>query len=349
MNNTDYTNHTKDHCDHNCEHDCDHNCKHDCEHNCKHDCEYLQTDSSEEYFHLVNSKDELFNLVMKINSKGTINMTEYNIPVSNKYFVSVMNNSDPVVNNFFEYIKDNSRSVDPPFKIDKETDTFVSLDYEQFYIVDLENTNVISLSDELDQLKNVVNESVGELILILDINYLINFIKMHKNYGNEIHISDLLIFKLKKNNISNIIVLSEQESEPEHNPILTTNLFYEQLKINLIKNYEEKCNIDTLITFGKKILVGKKISDSEFDVELYWEILNKDAVKQIRDETINMIQIKSPITNMNFYFTKIDDQEYYVAEPKIIDFIKSNIFELELKPGIVVTPLDQIIYPFDLE
>ena len=79
------------------------------------------------------------------------------------------------------------------------------IEYEQFYQIDLENSNLKEISDNLDNFFQIVKESEGEIFFAIDINYLIdNFINSKKMYPN--HLVDFILWKLKKSYISTQII-----------------------------------------------------------------------------------------------------------------------------------------------
>lgn len=272
-------------------------------------------------FQIYNSFEELVNYIYVYNTSDLIHINEYNIPISNKYYFTLLDHSNPTIKSFFEYIFDKTRIKENNIKIKEGIDTSLDWEEEQFLNINLEESNIQEMDEQIDQLEKVIQDSKSEFALIIDINYLINFVNKFRKLEQQIHLIDMLLYKLKNFSINKIIVLDEDNNYQEN------NLLYQQIKCVLQKNKYVSNN---------KIILYKDTQDDEHNI--YWRIL--------QDQSFNLDtckKIESPIENSdNFYVGTYEDSLCYISETTIHKIIEKNIFELYYKPGIVIDPIDKI-------
>lgn len=280
------------------------------------------------FFQIYDDFNKLVNELYKFNSSDLIYINEYNLPVSNKYYLTIVNNSDPAskFKDFFEYAFDKTRTIEKNFIVGPEIDIKVDWDYEQFYMLTLGEKNLLLLDNEIAELTDVITESNTQLTLIIDINYLINFINKFKQNNQQIHIYDWILHKLNNCPIKNVMIYDET------NTYKANNLLYKQIESVLNKNLD--------FNFEEKIILIKNIDDQEDN--LYWNII-KEADTEI--EFIKEIKSESSIDETEvYYYGKILNKEFYICKTIISNLIKKNIFELNDNPGIVLDPIDKIKY-----
>ncbi len=278
-------------------------------------------------FNIYNDFNELINELYRFNSSDLIYMDKYNLPVSNKYYLSVVDNSDSnsKFKNFFDYAFDKTRTLEKNFIVNPDTDVKVDWEEEQFYMINLGEKSLKELDNEISQLINVIVESNTQLTLIIDINYLINFIKKYKQNNQQIHIYDWLLYKLNNCSISNIIIYDESSKYQ------LNNLLYKQMETVLLKNY--------ISDYDNKIMVIKNFDDQLDNV--YWKII-KENNTQI--ECIKEIKSESSSDSEVYYYGTILNKEFYICKTNVPNIIKKNIFELNDNPGIVLDPIEKIKY-----
>ncbi len=289
-------------------------------------------------FSIFNNPDKLFNYLSETNNKDLLYLNEYNIPISNKYFITLVNLQDEPFESFFSYIFDETREVTCPFVLEENNKSVTGLkwDPEQFYSIVLGEKNLKQIENDIEQVYSDVQESNANVYLILDINYLINFLIIGEKAKVPVHIFDFLLLKLKKFNFDSIIIYDENNNYDE------SNLLYEQIKTNfkIINKFESEI-------FTREIQVYKKIDSNDLDI--YWNMTNFNDVIDIKQ------QVKTPNYNDNddddniesqnsFSFGLVNGSESFISKIKILDIIEKNIFELESNPGIILDPLDKINY-----
>ncbi len=279
-------------------------------------------------FNVYNNPDKLFNYLNEINNKDLLYLNEYNIPISNKYFITLVNLQDEPFESFFSYIFDDTREVLCPFVIEENNKNTTGLkwDSEQFYSIILGEKSLFQLEKDIEQVYSDVEESNANVYLLIDINYLMNFLIIGEKAKVPVHIFDFLLLKLKKFNFDSIIIYDE------NNNYDASNLLYEQIKLNfrIINKFESEI-------FTKEIKVYKKIDSNELDI--YWNMTNFNDIIDVKQQ----VKFDNQYDNqVDFSYGLVNGSESFISKIKIIDIIDKNIFELENNPGIILDPLDKI-------
>ena len=129
-------------------------------------------------FSIYNNPDKLFNYLSETNNKDLLYLNQYNIPISNKYFITLVNLQDEPFESFFSYIFDETREIECPFVLEESNKNITGLkwDSEQFYSIVLGEKSLVQLENDIEQVYSDVEESNANVYLIIDINYLINSI-----------------------------------------------------------------------------------------------------------------------------------------------------------------------------
>lgn len=286
----------------------------------------IETTIDNNFITIINDYNQLFNLLYEINSKNLIYTNRYNIPISNKYWITLIDKDNGQFGDFFKYIFDDKREIEPNFTPLTNTDMNLKWDKEQFYFIELYKSNISILENELDEVNEIINDSNASSILLIDINYLINFLIDCKEKQIPVQIYDYLLFKLKKFNLDQIIIFDED------NKYSKTNLLYKQIDCLLNKT---KKFIQILSEDSEEIYVYKNLDDNELNI--YWKISNPDDLiikKKIVETNFN--------SNIKFYYGNINHVESFISKIRISEIINKNIFELENDPGIIIDPIDKI-------
>jgi hypothetical protein len=276
-------------------------------------------------FRVFNNIDNLFNNLIITNNEEPIypTKTKEAIPISNKYFLTILDNSNDNIKSFFDYINDSTRTFKYPFKKNKNIDYSFMVEYEQFYQIELENSNLKEISDNLDNFFQIVKESEGEINFVLDINFLIeNFINSKKMSPN--HLVDFILWKLK-NKVTFISVLDEHMIINKYN-----NMLFAQLETCFINCDLSKYNLD------QSLLVYKDIEEEVYE-NVYWNLLYPEM-----KITQNKQKIKSPYGDLEFSVVEINNKECFLAKINLLDIINKNLLDLNENPGIIIQPSDRI-------
>lgn len=276
---------------------------------------------------IFNSVEKLSNSLVKINSswvKEVSNSKLNKFPISCCYFLTLLDisNNDEIVN-LFDYINDETRTIEYPFIKDAQINYSLMLEPEQFYNINL-NSNIKNISANIDEFTNIVDESNGKIIFVLDISYLVNFMIGLKKKLIPNHLIDMILYKLRNSTkISEIYILDKQSMISN-----TSNLLYTQLEMCIHKNINE---LDE-----KKIVVYKDMDESLME-NVYWSILEPN-IKM----TEYIGKVKSPYDNTYFNLMKINEKIYYVKQINISECIDKNLYTLNDNPGIIIEPIDRL-------
>lgn len=246
---------------------------------------------------IYNNNNELFIDVIEYNNSNPYYMPEYNIPVSNKYYVLLLDNNNNDVKNIIDYITGEDRDIKPLGDID-----LLTFDYEQMLFIDLQNNSLKNIDKHVNELENNVNESCAELVFILDIEYLLNFVKL----DDTIHIYDFILYKFTKK-FDKIYILDKNNILRKNNK---DTLLLEQL-YTLLKNYNTKINS------GNEYNIYKYIDS------FYWRILDNDnVVYDNENENNNNLEEK-------ILFASIDNEDVLITKQDYKTLLDANIFDIE--------------------
>lgn len=279
---------------------------------------------------IFNSVQDLSNSMVKINSswvKEVSNSKLNKFHISCCYYLTlfdILNNNE--INDLFTYINDETRTVEYPFAKDIQTNYSLMMEPNQFYNINLNNinTNIKNISDNIDEFLNIVNESDGKIIFVLDILYLVNFMIELKKKSIPNHLIDMILYKLTNSTkISEIYILDKQSMITN-----TSNLLYTQLEICINKTIDD---IDE-----KTIVVYKDIDETLIE-NVYWNILEPDM-----KITEHLGKVQSPYDNSYFNLMKIDEKKYFVKQIDISECIDKNLYTLNDNPGIIIHPIDRL-------
>lgn len=278
---------------------------------------------------IYNNATNLVNSMIKANSSWikTSNEKLNKLPISCKYFLSILDIiNDIEIGNFFSYMNDETRTIEYPFIKEDNIDYSMMLEIEQFYNIELNGNNTIKdISKNIDYFIDIVKQSNGKIIFIIDIDYLLKFMVNLKNELKPNHLIDMILYKLM--NITNIeitdiFIMDKFDIVKNHN-----NLFYNQL---------EMCVKKTNLTYTNKNIVVYKNSDENLIENVYWKLLESNI-----KITEHIQKIKSPYDNSYFNLVKINDTNCFVKKINICECIDKNLFNLDNKPGIIIDPLDR--------
>ena len=295
----------------------------------------INLSNSNSIMSIITDSNQLFNMLFKINSKDLIYLNTHNIPVSNKYYITVVDKFNGEIADFLKYIFDDTREIQQNFIPDLDTDTNLKWDLEQFYFVELGKGNLITLENDLDEVKSIIQDSNGETVLLIDINYLIDYLTICDKENIPVHIYDFLLLKFKQFNFEKILIFDGENKYSKNNMLYKQiGLFLDPENIILQKllNSESDSESDSN---SNQIHVYKKFQDNDYNI--IWKIAMSDDLvikTKVVDTTVT--------TGIKFYFGKVNHVESFISKIKISEIIRKNIFELDDNPGIIVDPIDKI-------
>jgi hypothetical protein len=277
-----------------------------------------------------NKVEDLVNSMIKINSSW-IKITDEKLkklPISCKYFLTVMDMKNDKITEFFEYLSDETRMIEYPFVKENDIDYSMMLEMEQFYNLDLNNKDTIKdISNNIDEFLQIVSESNGKIVFVLDIDHLINFLVKTKNQSIPNHLLDMILFKLSTHDnspISEILILDKNNTVKNNN-----NLLFIQLKMLM------KENILEMEKDNKDLIIYKNINDGLTD-NTYWNVLTPKI-----KITEHICQVQSPINGEYFNLMKINNDECFVKKISASECVKNNLFDAN-NNEIIIDPIDRI-------
>lgn len=302
---------------------------------------------------IFNSPDNFFNYLVKTNGIDPSWITNKrcdSVPISNKYFLTLFNSSNANFKSFCDYIEDDTRTLEFPFGKENDVDYSLMIEPEQMCMINCENLTMNEISSRLNELYKIVKESDGQIILALDIGYLIENYVSSKQRGIPNHLIEFLLWKLNCE-INEICLLDVDGiiSNPH-------NLLCAQFEM-CIKNFN---NLETKYNFEKNILVYKDTSDTP-ETNVYWNLFyphmkitehigkilspydmessnkNKDN-NEDNDEDNN----EFVIPNEDFHIAVIDGKECFAYKLKISEHIEENLLNIKDNPIVIIDPLDRL-------
>lgn len=313
-----------------------------------------------------NNCADLFNQMLYINAScvKTNDFKKNKIPISCVYFLTIFDEiNDSDVNKMFRYMNDDTRLIEYPFNKIANIDYSLMLEMDQFYNINLNDCYPLKkLSNNIDYFINIVKESDGKIVFVLDIDYLIEIINVPNNKFKHLfyHVLDLIIFKLCAENIPEIlkIFILDKKNIIKN----TSNILYSQLDLCLNKtnktNKANKTKPDSIInkiiednnTESKNIFkLYKCVDDSKkslektigsinpIDENIYW-----DLVEDENEITEYLGKIKSPYDDTFYNLMTISGKHCFVKNVYINELINTNIFCSEINSSVTINPIKRL-------
>jgi hypothetical protein len=242
----------------------------------------------------------LYSELIAYNEADLIYTGEHNLPISNKYYIFIV---DTCNKDFMRYYNNLFSAVEEsPLH-----DIRVNFDEDQVFLYDILNYNYKTADKILRELYNNANEECGEVCVILDIGYILNFICLtEENSGVENHILDYLSYKLK-NKVNKLFILDEKQE------LVKKSLLYRDI-------YLFNKNIDKVIPIQyydniKECLESNYITIYKNKDNLYWKILDTNSTLDFsedfgedHDYKDKIIEVKIDKIDSLITLTEIDDE-----------------------------------------
>ena len=245
------------------------------------------------------SISSLYKDLINYNEEELIYTGEHNLPISNKYYIFI---ADIRNKNFIQHYEGLFSAIDEnPIQ-----DIRVNFDEDQVFLYDLLKYNYKSTDKILGELYNNANEEGGEICVILDIGYILTFIRLsEENSGVENHILDYLLYKLTAK-ADKLFILDEKQ-ELQKNSLLYRDI------LSLNKNI---CKTIPLMYYKKnECLEDNYITIYRNKDNLYWRLVNTNSTIDFsedygedHDYEDKIIAVKIDKTDSLITLTEIDDE-----------------------------------------
>lgn len=235
--------------------------------------------------------------------------------ISNNYYLCLYDKNNEFFHKWYEWIVKKDTEYEIEYMYGNEP--INSPDVEQFHHIEINNKTLIDIDNEIEIFLNIVNESKGFIHLLVDINYLINILKINNKVN---HILDFLLYKLEK--IPKNIIILDLENKFKINSIL-----YYQFNSLLLNN--ENNYITNYLT------IFKIIDESEDDY--YWYIAKPNHNLKLIEE-IDLEQSDDLISGI---YSLNDKDKCIVIDIKLSSLVKKNLINNMCKEELVINPLER--------
>lgn len=302
---------------------------------------------------IFNTPTQLFDHIIVLNQQNPVYTSLGTVPVSNKYYLTLCsygNNStstststsastDPI-KQFMNYISNESRDNPYPFSKSQSIDYAFLPEPDQFHHIDLTD-NLGGISRQIDLFHSIVSESDGEIIVLIDIVFLINFLIKTQHNAMPNNFVDLLLFKMKGLEPVQILLYDDVM----YTTINPNNVLYTQFSMCL-KNYLHMDNstIDANI-FVPTFKIYRNINlPSEFSN--YWKLLFVDNNNDVGlNPSVGTNAVSNTVSNTdtntgadtdtdsdnehsdNISIVTIGGEECYTTSISMGDILSSNLFD----------------------
>jgi hypothetical protein len=288
-------------------------------------------------FNIFDDKISLFSDLVLYNNENPTYYGDYNIPLSNKYYIILIDQNDQENNNIINYLFNDDREADNPFE---NINNNIGFDRDQVYQINLLKDNIKQIDNELNNIFINIDESDGELCIVIDIRYLLNIIMLIDEQNEEIHLYDFLINKLNKK-LDKILILDSNKLLFNNNELIKPNLLHNEF-IKLLKKNQINSHQNTSELKDKDIFIYKKVES------IYWKIIqfNKNIILHDDNVIKNEIELFDNFDNKleDIVFCDIDDTTCMVTKKKLSKILSNNIFNLNYDDEIdvVLHPLSKM-------
>jgi len=268
-----------------------------------------------------NNTEELFKNLIIYNESNIELLGEMQIPITNIYYLLLVNNNDILINSIFDYLTDNN-DFNPLNNFSKN----LSFEKEQICKINIVKNTLKEIEKEINNLVSTTSVSNAKIVLVLDIGLLFEIINIFKENEQEIHLYDFLVYKLK-NLIDELYILDTKNILKIEDKMSSV---FDELNIYLKKNKIISPNSKDNLT----VSIYKK-HDS-----LYWNLLLDEQKIELADE--NYID---ELNNKNDFFEKntfiiIDDEECILLNNiPLLKLCFSNLYE---QHKYVLDPIDKL-------
>jgi hypothetical protein len=245
----------------------------------------------------------LYKDLIQYNEEELIYTGEHNLPISNKYYIFIVDTGNVDFMRYYDGLF--SAIEENPLQEIK-----VNFDEDQVFLYNILKYNYRSTDKILNELYNNAAEEGGEVCVIIDIGYILNFIRhTEENSGVENHILDYIINKFTAK-VDKLYILDEKQ-ELQKNSLLYRDIISLNKKVSKVipLTYYDKKNgyiEDNYITIYRN-------KDN-----LYWRIIDNNSTIDFsedygedHDYEDKIIEVKIDKIDSLITLTEIDDDILY--------------------------------------
>jgi hypothetical protein len=272
---------------------------------------------------IYNDKLSLFHDIISYNEEDMIFTEEYNLPVSNKYFIFILDpNNKDILNYYNKLINNNDNDEILKDKIK------INFDEDQIYYYNILRNNYNDVDIQFENIFNDANESNADICLVIDIGFLIKFIKfIDNNSDTDNHILDFLSFKLK-HKLDNMFIYDDTNTFSLNSLLYLDLLSYLKVKHNLFSSNVKFYTIDN--DKNKNYFDDNYITIYKNTNKMYWNILNLNSKVSYDEEYDEEDDINNQIC-----MVEVDDIDSLLTTKNINDLLNANIFNIECNKEVL--------------
>ena len=275
---------------------------------------------------IYNDKLSLFTDIISYNEEDMIFTEEYNLPVSNKYFIFILDPNNKDILNYYNKIINNSDN-DDNYEILKDK-IKINFDEDQIFYYNILKNNFNDVDIEFENIFNNANESNADICLVIDIGFILNFIKFFENNTDlDNHIIDFLTFKLK-HKLDKIFIYDDTNTFSINSLLYLDLLSYSKVKYNLNSSNIKFYTIDN--DKNKNYIDDNFITIFKNTNKMYWNILNLNSKVSYDDEYDENDDINNQIC-----MVEIDNIDSLLTTKNINELFNANIFNIECNKEVL--------------
>ena len=279
---------------------------------------------------IYKDKLSLFTDIVSYNEKDMIYSEEYNLPVSNKYFIFILDPNNKDFLNYYNKILNNDENNDND---DNDNEILkdkikINFDEDQIYNYNILKNNFKDVDAKLENIFNNANESNAEICLVIDIGFILNFIKFFENNSDlDNHILDFLSFKLE-HKLDKMFIYDDTNTFSINSLLYLDLLSYSKVKYSFNNSNIKFYTIDN--DKNKNYFDDNYITIYKNTNKMYWNILNLNSKVSYDEEYDDEDDINNQIC-----MVEIDDIDSLLTTKNLNDLFNANIFNIECNKEVL--------------
>jgi hypothetical protein len=284
---------------------------------------------------IYKDKLSLFTDIVSYNEKDMIYSEEYNLPVSNKYFIFILDPNNKDFLNYYNKILNNDDNNDENNENNDNDDNEIlkdkikiNFDEDQIYNYNILKNNFKDVDAKLENIFNNANESNAEICLVIDIGFILNFIKFFENNSDlDNHILDFLSFKLE-HKLDKMFIYDDTNTFSINSLLYLDLLSYSKVKYSFNNSNIKFYTIDN--DKNKNYFDDNYITIYKNTNKMYWNILNLNSKVSYDEEYDDEDDINNQIC-----MVEIDDIDSLLTTKNLNELFNANIFNIECNKEVL--------------